>query len=454
MEGGAFLVPVARRLIENRVADGERPAHAARQVIKKLHGIELEPGLAQLSRRLLIDLLEKEFGIFADENCAIAIQRADTLQTALQSHFDLVVGNPPYGRVGTAGACDLLDQAGLAGVGGHTNYYALFLLKGLDALRAGGRLVFVLPTSFVAGPYFAGLRREILSRARVVRIDVHRERENLFVGAVQDVCVLVLERCQDGKSGAGLSYEVGIIDADGVREARGKVKVPADGEPWSLPGQIKYGRQLGSIANGNTKRWVLRDYGYRVRVGKVVPTRERDRLRMGRTAGSIPLLWASAVRPDGSFNAKGGERARNPLWYLPENTSVSYRPKACVLVQRTSNRDQARRLNAAAVPVSFLELHGNRGFLAENHVIVLEADSVRPKVSPKVLAAVLNSRAVNDRFAVVCGSFSVSAKLLERLVLPDPDDLPAKGVTDFEAALRSAYKTVDGVLVGDGAGSP
>jgi hypothetical protein len=39
-----------------------------------------------------------------------------------------------------------------------------------------------------------------------------------------------------------------------------------------------------------------------VRVGKVVPTRERRRLHQRRKAGDIPLVWASVIRPNGKFD--------------------------------------------------------------------------------------------------------------------------------------------------------
>src|SRR3546814_6134764 len=75
-----------------------------------------------------------------------------------------------------------------------TNLYALFLIKALDWLNPGGGLAFVLPTSFVAGPYFSGLRQEIRKRARVVELAMHQQREDLFIDATQDVCLLVLQR--------------------------------------------------------------------------------------------------------------------------------------------------------------------------------------------------------------------------------------------------------------------
>lgn len=445
--GGAFLVPMARQLIAREMARGTRPVIAVRRVLSRLQGVEIDAGLAVLSRSLLRDLIEVEIGVEGVIDDYDVVQQADALEHALPRDVDLVIGNPPYGRVGDRVSKEVVRRAGRAGLGGHTNFYALFLLRALDCLRTGGRLVFILPTSFVAGPYFAGLRREVLERARVVRLDVHHERENLFVGAVQDVCLIVLERRSEPALLTEEEYEAGLIDAAGVRRIAGRVKISVTGEPWSLPVERVGLRQPQSVGRKKSGQCVLADYGYRVRVGKVVPTRERERLRDKCEKGAVPLLWASAVRPDGSFAAKGGAHSRNPGWFVAGGELLPYATRGqCVLVQRTSNRDQQRRLNAAAVPTKFLKRHRGRGFVAENHVIILEAVNKKRRVPPSLLAAVLNSRVVNERFATVSGSFSVSAKLLERLILPAPQALPKKGAADFEARLRGAFSGFDGVL--------
>jgi adenine-specific DNA-methyltransferase len=164
---------------------------------------------------------------------------------------------------------------------------------------------------------------------------------------------------------------------------------------------------------------------------------------------SLPLIWASAVRPDGSFSASGGDSNNNPLWFRPPIKDVTYATKAAaVIVQRTSNRDQLRRLNAAVVSPKFRAKHQS-GFVAENHVIVLEATSARPRVSPARLAAILNSAAANERFSAVSGSFSVSARLLSRLALPDPAKLPAFSEKQFSKKLEACFASIDGVLIPD-----
>lgn len=111
--------------------------------------------------------------------------------------------------------------------GGHTNFYSIFLLKALDAVRPGGGLVFVIPTSFVAGPYFSGLREEILARADVVSLDLHQDREGLFLGAVQDVCLLVLRRHEKKKASSSIGYEAGILHSNGARSVLAQIGQPA-----------------------------------------------------------------------------------------------------------------------------------------------------------------------------------------------------------------------------------
>ena len=86
-----------------------------------------------------------------------------------------------------------------------------------------------------------------------------------------------------------------------------------------------------------------------------------------------------------------------------------------VVVQRTSNRKQSRRLIAAHVPAAFAAEHG--GWTAENHVLVL-LPIRRGHVPGEVLARVLNSKAVDDVFAARSGTVSVSARLLNSLPLP------------------------------------
>lgn len=447
--GGSFLVPLAEHLIRRERGDGKTLNELCARVVRRLRGLEIDPGLATLSEHLLTGMLSREFG-YKRQKSRAAVRAADSLSVALDERFDLIVGNPPYGKVGKGADAAILSRAGSANIGGHTNLYGLFLLRSLDWLKPGGGLVFIVPTSFVAGPYFSGLRQEILTRAQVTRIDHHEQREDLFIDAVQDVCLIVLRRRTLAREQRDKPYQLGWIDAAGTRHELGVAVAAADGEPWTLPVRV------GAVAthdidpgNETGRSFVLSDYGYRLRVGKVVPTRERDRLLAAPSETSLPLVWASDVRPDGSFSFAAARRTTVRAWYEPSTPVPSYATRVnSVLVQRTSNRDQRRRLNAAAVDAAFLAEHAERGFVAENHVIVLEVASETPAVSPQTLAVLLNSTVLNERFSAVSGSFSVSAKLLSRLALPDPELLRVHDANGhaFELRLREAFQRVPQIL--------
>lgn len=450
--GGSFLTPVARHLIDLRRRQGTSAQDACRSVLGQMRGIEIDAGLATLSQMLLRRMLFREYG-FARRGPLGVVKRGNALSVSLQRKFDLVIGNPPYGKVRDRLEKKILQASGRANLGGHTNLYSLFLLRGLNWVKPGGGLVFVLPTSFVAGPYFAGLRHEVFCRAVVQRIDLHEQRENLFLGAVQDICLLVLQRREEGDDGTAETshpYELGYIDADGVRNRCGTGLARSGGEPWTLPvaREVRaFARRAASPYSGAGNAFTLSDYGYRVRVGKVVPTRERERLHTNRKKGDMPLLWASSIRPDGSFDFEAARRLGNALWYSPPTEgNIAYATTGpAVIVQRTSNRDQTRRLNAAMVPKRFRDEYAG-GFVAENHVIVIETMADRPALPPSMLVKVLNAGVTNERFSAVSGSFSVSAKLLQRLALPDPASVKALDSNRFEQGLRELFDDLKEIL--------
>lgn len=450
--GGSFLTPIARHLIDLKRRQGTSAPDACTNTLRQMKGIEIDAGLATLSQFLLRRMLKREYG-FVRRGALGVVKNGDALSISSKRTFDLVIGNPPYGKVRDRLEEEVLNASGRANMGGHTNLYSLFLLRGLDWVKPGGGLVFVLPTSFVAGPYFAGLRHEIFSRAFVERIDLHEQRENLFLGAVQDICLLVLRRREESDNGTAETshpYGLGYIDVDGVRTSRGTGLARSEGEPWTLPvaHEVRvFASRTDAPRNGEGKAFTLSDYGYRVRVGKVVPTRERERLHTKRRKGDMPLLWASSIRPDGSFEFEAARRLGNALWYSPptENSIAYASTGPAVIVQRTSNRDQSRRLNAAMVPKRFRDEYAD-GFVAENHVIVIEAMAARPALPPSILVKVLNAGATNERFSAVSGSFSVSAKLLQRLALPDPATAKALDTNRFEHGLRELFEDLGDIL--------
>jgi adenine-specific DNA-methyltransferase len=128
---------MTRYLVQRAVYRGVERDEACRAALLQVQGIEIDADLAAISGRLLAKMLLREHGFVVPEGEG-AVSVADALLVPRTTSYDLIIGNPPFGRV--RGRLDpaTLAQAGRANMGGHTNIYSLFLLRALDALSRVG----------------------------------------------------------------------------------------------------------------------------------------------------------------------------------------------------------------------------------------------------------------------------------------------------------------------------
>ena len=420
--GAAFVVPLVRRLTGKLRADGLSPSQILAVLKQNLSGVELDEGLASLSNALIRRTLQDDFDIVVPEDFSLVHQGDSLLGPAVRA--DVVVGNPPYAKVGAVGQrtwAPLFPDI----LGGQLNLYAMFLRRSMDLVRPDGLVGFVVPTSFLHGPEFRTLRVALLERADLLCLDLIDKRSGVFLDVTQDACFVVFQRRTEGKSVTKRETPCAILHSDGSCQPSGRFHAPLDGSPWRLPSPVP-------LAVGGH---VLADYGYRCSVGYLVVNRQGDRLVDGPGKERVPLVRAACVRADGGFDL-----SRAAGRHVVVGPAARYVVReACVVVQRTANRKQARRLNAAHASQETVMRHG--GLVGENHVLFLLPNG-KPKVPAAVLARLVNSAPVNDHWQGMCGSASVSAKLLAMLDLPSPtlvDGLDHLPLGEVDGAIARAY---------------
>jgi adenine-specific DNA-methyltransferase len=165
----------------------------------------------------------------------------------------------------------------------------------------------------------------------------------------------------------------------------------------------------------------LADWGYTVSTGPLVWNRFKDQLAHQPGRNRHPLIWAEAVTSDGRFVYRADKKNHAPYFEIRRGDEWLIVDYPCVLLQRTTAKEQARRLIAALLPEEFLARHG--AVVVENHLNMLRPIVESPAVPADVLAAFLNSSAADRAFRCVSGSVAVSAYELETLPLPSPEDL-------------------------------
>ena len=251
-----------------------------------------------------------------------------------------------------------------------------------------------------------------------VSIEFITERKGVFADVLQETLLATYRR--GSSSGAGQAHFLSQGQNGSVaRTAAGPFKLPADpSQPWLMPrtqAQSALVHRMGELPCR------LADYGYTVSTGPLVWNRHKQSLRDQPGKGRFPLIWAESVRPEGVFSFRAERRNHKPYFEPRANENWVITKFPCVLLQRTTAKEQSRRLIAAELPKAFMEEFG--AVVIENHLNMIKPLSGAPKVSSATLSALLNSDVVDQVFRCINGSVAVSAYELKALPLPPPEEL-------------------------------
>ncbi|RME29993.1 SAM-dependent methyltransferase [Candidatus Parcubacteria bacterium] len=126
--------------------------------------------------------------------------------------FDVVIGNPPYGIIGDTSHYPIEDKLSRKRAYkkvfhtwfGKYNIYGAFVEKSVSLLKEGGRLVFIIPATWMVLDEFHLLRQFL---ARNGSLKVFYLGGGIFRGVSVSVCVIVFEKRK--KSGASLYLRKG-----------------------------------------------------------------------------------------------------------------------------------------------------------------------------------------------------------------------------------------------------
>lgn len=408
--GGAFLAPVAQRMLEN--LDSCDAETALEKLESCLHGFELDPFAAWMSQ-VFLEATLIDVSVEAGRPLRQVVQVGNALEIEPGGkQFDLVVGNPPYGRTKLPSH---LRQKFDRSLFGHANLYGLFTDLGLRLAKPGGMVAYVTPTSFLAGAYFKTLRGLLGREAPPVSIDFITARKGVFADVLQETALTVYQRGTEARS---REVRFTSVHPNGSVETTnaGTFQLPENAEePWLIPRSPDQSTLVNHLKDLPHR---LADYGYGVKTGPLVWNRHKHDLQSSPGEGHHPLIWAEAVRPNGVFDFRAEKKHHEPYFRPNPGQQWLVTKVPCILLQRTTAKEQHRRLIAAELPADFVALYD--GVVVENHLNIIKAKNDAPSVSLAVLTALLNSDVVDQVFRCINGSVAVSAYELEALPLPSP----------------------------------
>lgn len=425
--GGALLIPPLRQhLIAEANTD---PAAVLAELPRLIRGVDADPWAVWIANVVLAaELLP--FLTRIPEVRRRPLPKLARIGDGLAPSPGIaraVVMNPPYGRV-------RLEEHERARwdryLYGHANLYSLFLAAGLESLDAEGVLAALVPTSFLAGRYFASLRAELARQAPLRDMTFVEERDGVFAGVLQETCLAAFSRRK--------ARRTSIASANGRVVPVAKVSSPRGSDPWILPRHVDDAKVAAAT---KSMPLTLGSAGWRVSTGPLVWNRRRSDLGPKRGKGCMQVVWAADL--DGGKLHQ--DKTRSSLRWLSlrgSDEKVMLLREPAVLVQRTTAPEQKRRVVCVHLTPESLEEWGG-AVVVENHVnVVRPAEGNTPLLSRESLAAVLSTQAIDRLMRCISGSVAVSAYELESLPLPSATTLQSweslRG-KDLEKAVAAAY---------------
>ncbi|MFS4432170.1 HsdM family class I SAM-dependent methyltransferase [Chryseobacterium sp. S90] len=418
--GGAFLAPIALRIIS--AIHYLSPEDQLKHLEQNLKGYEIDPFSAWLTE-VFLQIAVKDIMSLAGRRINSMVTICDTISffsnKANQKKFDVIIGNPPYGKLTlTKEVREEFEES----LFGHANLYGLFTHLAINLVKPDGIVGYLTPTSFLSGEYFKKLRMFIRKETNPLTIDFVAGRKGVFEDVLQETLLAVYKKKNK------LSIESPAVEINEIATLpNGKLKISLAGKyqlsidtssPWILPRDNEHAKIVASMSNMKDS---LSTYGYKISTGQLVWNRHKEQLSDKKNKNSFPIIWAEAVSKCGNFQLKAEKKNHTKWFNFKEDDNFLLTTKSCVLLQRTTSKEQEKRLITTVLPDELFKEY--EAVLIENHLNMIIPISSEPLVNLKTLSTFLNSKVVNDAFRTISGSVAVSAYELESLPLPEPSKL-------------------------------
>ncbi len=453
---GVFLTRATLRLTHALRRDRCSDLDVFRAIEQNLQGYDVQP-FAIIATKMhvlmtVIDSLHLDADGVQAALTSLRLPRICVTDTVAQP-FDpddgerpyYVVGNPPYG-VCKPGAhltryADVLD--------GRINLYQLFLYFSVRRCADKGTVALLIPESLRSGRFFLALRRFLASQTRLLAMTDFHARQSLFPDVEQGVLIFAARKIAptaDNNFPATVSV-VQTADDESLATTKGFV-VPIEhiqmdeGMKHML---FKASREedyalLHRLCHLDTS---LPRIALKAHTGHLVWNRQRHHLHGAHhvdRVGQLPVIYAPSIRRYAfEFPPKTNNMTRQHLLYGRTDADMlgMAMRRSVILLQRTTSRDQSRRIIATLTPYWFVWEHGR--YLIENHVNYIDAACHDSEDVPlPYVLGLLNSNLLNFLFAALSGTTQVSAWELQTLALVYEGAAPL-------ATLVSRRLTVQGV---------
>lgn len=333
--------------------------------------------------------------------------------------FDLIIGNPPYKKIGKD-APEALSMSDVCY--GAPNLYFLFASMGLFNLKDNAEMVYIIPRSWTSGAYFRQFREKFLSEGALEHIHLFESRDKVFSeeNVLQETIIVKVRK-------TALKPETITItstdNSDDFSHARTLV-VPYStvvSGPESYVYLVTDEEEASTLNRLNRLQDTLPSLGLRMKTGLTVDFRNWEALRDSSEDGTVPLFYAQHIQEGKVVFPVGKEHEyimTNQPGLLQRNTNYLF-------VKRFTSKEEHRRLQCG---VYLAKQHPGYSVIStQNKINFISGLKELSEHLVYGLYVLFNSTIYDCYYRILNGSTQVNSTEINSMPVPPMSTIEAMG---------------------------
>lgn len=324
-----------------------------------LYGFDIDKKLINISSKLVKNASIKNFDFLnIDIN---------------KKKYDYIIGNPPYFELKLN---EEIKKKYFDIIKGRVNIFSLFIKTGLDLLKDGGYLAYVVPPSMNNGAYFSKLREYVIKNSSLEYLHIIDGADNFHL-ANQKVMLIILKKTNSKKSSKYIFK-------------KNKITIFTEDK---------------NFLNKSYKNTVsLKDIGYTVKTGSIIWNEHKEKLTNDKNNSTL-LIWASNIN-NGKIII--GYTKGKPQYIKNISNDLIIKSRV-VVVNRITGSSKDINIKAAIV--------NEKEFVCENHVnVIYMSKNANCNYSLEDILKALQDKTNIKVMRLISGNTQISKTELERLL--------------------------------------
>lgn len=246
----------------------------------------------------IIDILFKNLE-YIKKNLKISfsfeiIKKNYILDKKLLQKYDVVIGNPPYLKLGKmASETEAMKHLCY----GSPNLYFLFVAKSLSELDENGEMIYIIPRSWTSGLYFKKFRDYLLSESQIQHIHLFTSRDKVFISEsiLQETMILKIKKTKEHMPYVKVSSSFSSLDFSDRTEIEVpyEIIVSQDTNYIHIPVNLNELEILEKIHKLNN---TLESIGLKMKTGLTVDFRNKEMFYEKSEKNKVPLFFSQHIQ--------------------------------------------------------------------------------------------------------------------------------------------------------------